>query len=126
MPEPETPRKPFIGEPVHYVSFGTPGGEYGKRCRAATVTEVGAWVTVAVEQPQGEPPWYTATHRTVEQVWRPDACGLMVANPTGLFFNTAVVHEEPDGFTGQSDGYIAEVSPNAGGGTWHFPRDICG
>lgn len=32
--------KPSIGRVVHYVSYGTPGGEYGKECRAAIVTEV--------------------------------------------------------------------------------------
>ena len=32
--------KPSVGRIVHYVSYGTLGGEYGKECRAAVVTEV--------------------------------------------------------------------------------------
>jgi hypothetical protein len=31
--------QPPIGSIVHYVSYGTPGGEYTKECRAAIVTE---------------------------------------------------------------------------------------
>lgn len=30
----------IIGRIVHYVSYGTPGGEYTSECRAAVVTEV--------------------------------------------------------------------------------------
>lgn len=48
-----------VGSAVHYVSFGTPGGEYTSQCRSATVTEVGAG----------------------------GAVGLAVLNPTGLFFH---------------------------------------
>jgi len=55
-------QKPSVGRIVHYVSYGTPGGEYPKACRAAVVTE---------------------THG-------PDASGevvsLAVLNPGGLFF----------------------------------------
>ena len=54
--------KPSVGRIVHYVSFGTPGGEYTKECRAAIVTEV-------------EPD-------DVELV------GLCAINPTGLFFHS--------------------------------------
>ena len=54
--------KPGICQTVHYVSYGTPGGEYPKTCRAAIVTE---------------------THG-------PDSYGeaasLAVLNPGGLFF----------------------------------------
>jgi hypothetical protein len=32
--------QPSVGRIVHYVSYGTPGGEYGQECRAAIVTEV--------------------------------------------------------------------------------------
>jgi hypothetical protein len=32
---------PSVNRQVHYVSYGTPGGEYPKACRVATVTEVG-------------------------------------------------------------------------------------
>lgn len=51
--------KPSVGRVVHYVSYGTPGGEYTAQCRAAIVTEVGDG----------------------------DKVGLAVLNPTGMFFN---------------------------------------
>lgn len=56
--------QPSIGQIVHYVSYGTPGGEYKKACRAAIIT----------------------------QVYEPDdgfvaAVSLAVLNPTGMFFN---------------------------------------
>lgn len=63
--------KPSIGRIVHYVSYGTPGGEYPSVCRAAIVTE-------------------TDTSDTV---------GLCVLNPTGQFFNRTVTHDE-DGHLG--------------------------
>jgi hypothetical protein len=57
--------KPSVGRIVHYVSYGTPGGEYGKECRAAIVTEVTT-----------------------------DTVGLCVLNPTGQFFNRGVPQDE--------------------------------
>ncbi len=48
-----------IGDTVHYVSYGTPGGEFPSVCRAAKVTEIGEDHTY----------------------------GLCVINPTGLFFH---------------------------------------
>jgi hypothetical protein len=59
---------PSIGAVVHYTSYGTPGGEYGKECRAAIVTEVEDAHTV----------------------------GLCVLNPTGLFLNQGVVFDDDD------------------------------
>jgi hypothetical protein len=56
--------KPSIGRVVHYVSYGTPGGEFAPECRAAVVTEV--------EGTNGE------------------HVGLFVMNPTGLFLNRSV------------------------------------
>ena len=53
-------QKPTVGRIVHYVSYGTPGGEYTPQCRAAIVTEV------------------ADDDRFV---------GLAVLNPTGLFFH---------------------------------------
>lgn len=70
--------KPSVADRVHYVSYGTPGGEYTSQCRAAIVTE-------------------TDTSDTV---------GLCVLNPTGMFFNRTVVHDE-----------AAHK-----GGTWHWPE----
>lgn len=54
---------PSVGRVVHYVSHGTPGGEFSKECRAAIVTEVP-----------------TAAPNTQQTI------GLTAFNPTGLFF----------------------------------------
>lgn len=68
--------KPSIGRVVHYVSYGTPGGEYTSECRAAVVTEVSP-------ESKGD-----------------DAIvSLAVLNPTGAFFNRGVVQDE-DGKVG--------------------------
>lgn len=54
--------KPSISRDVHYVSYGTPGGEFPSVCRAAKVTEVNAD--------------------------DPNHVGLFVMNPTGVFFHS--------------------------------------
>jgi hypothetical protein len=73
-----------IGRAVHYVAYGTPGGEFPAGiCRAATVTQVH-------DQDGGR-----------EQ---PNV-GLMVANPTGLFFNVNIP-------------YDSHKHP----GSWHWPE----
>ena len=54
-----TEQTPSVGRVVHYVSYGTPGGEYPKKCRAAVVTEThgkdasGQVVSLAVLNPTG-------------------------------------------------------------------------
>lgn len=53
---------PSIGRVVHYVSFGTPKGEFLPACRAAIVTEV---------DPSD-----------------PTRIGLCAINPTGIFFRS--------------------------------------
>ena len=58
---------PSIGRIVHYVSYGTPGGEYKSECRAAVVTEVAIDATTV---------------------------GLCVLNPTGQFFNRGVKQDD--------------------------------
>ncbi len=48
--------KPHIGDSVHYVSYGTPGGEYASVCRAAVITAVRktlGWVDLCVLNPEG-------------------------------------------------------------------------
>lgn len=65
--------KPSIGRVVHYTSYGTPGGEYGRECRAAIVTEV-------AKDPQDSDAAL--------------AVGLAVLNPTGTFFNRDVPYSE--------------------------------
>lgn len=55
---------PSVGRVVHYVSYGTPKGEFSSMCRAALITEVD----------------------------EADRVGLAVLNPTGLFFHP-IAHE---------------------------------
>lgn len=99
---------PSVGRIVHYVSEGSPvrpdgTQKYRSVCRAATVTEVGAWITDSIAlDPDG-------TTRTLTQHWDPEACALQVSNPTGLFFHTACEHDESEPGTG---------------GTWHWPERI--
>ena len=73
-----TAQKPSIGRIVHYVSYGTPGGEYRKECRPAVVTEVNG---NAVDP---------STGAEVDNY----VVGLCVLNPTGQFFNRGVVQME--------------------------------
>lgn len=56
---------PYVGEIVHYVSHGTPGGEYQSECRAAIITEI-----IAIE-----------------------CVSLAVLNPEGMYFSTAVPYD---------------------------------
>lgn len=69
----EPARRPAIGDTVHYVSYGTPGGEYPRACRAAIVTETGT-----DPGPPGD---------------APPVVSLAVLNPTGIFLNR---HIPPD------------------------------
>lgn len=52
--------RPSVGRIVHYVSYGTPGGEYTSECRAAVVTAVDDEIV-----------------------------SLCVLSPSGLFFNVS-------------------------------------
>lgn len=79
-------QQPSVGRIVHYVSYGTPGGEYTSECRAAVVTELCG---------DGDP--------------EHDGCvGLAVLNPTGMFFNRHIGHDED----------------RKRGGTWHWPERV--
>lgn len=63
-------KPPVVGTSVHYVAYGTPGGEFPAGvCRAATITE---------NDPDG------ATQDV----------GLCVMNPSGLFFNRGLGYDE--------------------------------
>jgi hypothetical protein len=64
--------KPSVGRIVHYVSYGTPGGEYGKECRAAIVTQVNG--------PGAD------EHERV---------GVAVLNPSGMFFHEDLPELDP-------------------------------
>lgn len=68
---------PSIGRIVHYVSYGTPKGEYKSECRAAIIIDINP------------------------------VC-LAVFNPSGMFFNTAVVQDEE----------------SKNGGSWHWPERV--
>jgi hypothetical protein len=63
--------KPAVGRIVHYVSYGTPGGEYPSVCRAAMITEV-----VVDAEGRGA----SVVH-------------LTVFNPEGVFLNKNVVED---------------------------------
>ena len=104
-PPPIDLAQPRVGAPVHYVSYGTPGGEYRSRCRAAVVTEVGQWITTdeTGDWPDGD----GRPVRRLEQTFYDDAAALFVTNPTGVFFNGA--------------GTVAcKHDPSHHGGTWHW------
>ena len=64
--------KPSVGRIVHYVSYGTPNGEYGKECRAAIVTQVNA--------PGAD------EHERI---------GVAVLNPSGMFFHEDLPELDP-------------------------------
>lgn len=76
-PDPPEPQAPSVGRIVHYVSYGTPGGEYTSQCRAAIITAVDA-------TPDDTP--------EPGQVF----ASLAVLNPTGTFFNQCVLQDEED------------------------------
>lgn len=65
-----------LGDKVHYVSYGTPGGEFAQRCRLAFVTEVSS---------QGGTDGIT-----------PPRAFLTVLNPTGLFFHPNPLPHVPE------------------------------
>jgi hypothetical protein len=67
-----------VGRTMHYRSRGSADGVFAPRCVAAIVT----------------------------QVWENDQLSLAVLNPTGLFFDKDIKHEN------LADGVLA-------GGTWH-------
>ncbi len=104
-------RMPRLGDPVHYRSFGTPGGEYAPRCRAAIITEVGAWVPVKHSDESIDNDGRRV--RDVVEAYLPEACALRVLNPTGDFYNVC----ERDLH------YADEPWPN--GGRWHYAEEGC-
>jgi hypothetical protein len=66
---------PSIGRIVHYVAYGTPGGEYRAGAhRAAVITDV------SFSGSSNEP--------TTAQV------SLCILNPTGMFYTQNVPHDE--------------------------------
>lgn len=71
-------QQPSVGRIVHYVSYGTPGGEHTSECRAAIVT--------AVDTLQG--------FRAYEVSSDAKVVDLCVLNPTGMFFNQGCPQDE--------------------------------
>jgi len=68
-------QKPSVGRVVHYVAYGTPGGEFPAGvCRAAIITEVNDAPALGV----------LLNHDV----------GVCVMNPTGLFFNRHIPYDE--------------------------------
>lgn len=69
LDQPKGPEQPpSVGRTVHYVAYGTPGGEFPAGvCRAGIITEVD----------------YNA-----------GTIGVCVLNPTGLFFNRGLKYDE--------------------------------
>lgn len=108
-----TDQKPSVGRIVHYVSYGTPGGEYTSQCRAAVITG-----TYGDGVPGGE-------------------VALAVLNPEGMYFNLHVMQDEGDETPGKPNcpDAVAHGNPfrycGCGwaeaahkGGTWHWPEVV--
>jgi hypothetical protein len=94
--------QPSVGRIVHYVSYGTPGGEFGKECRAAIITEV------------------SGKFASVNGSLGPQV-GLCVLNPSGQFFNSDVDHD-PNGTPGEIPRTNLCEGRRFRGGTWHWPE----
>ncbi len=118
---------PSVGRIVHYVSYGTPGGEYASQCRAAIITDTSPGLLPEVGRPGGD------EHNTVNVV-----VGLCVLNPTGQFFNHGVAYDDGGERTstigGRGHGRQTFVQARSGpylcngrqycGGTWHWPERV--
>lgn len=87
--------RPTVGSIVHYVSYGTPGGEYTSQCRAAIVAGVPVGALPVLDGERAEEEWDSAAV----------VCDLAVLNPTGMFFNRCPQSED-----------------DKRGGTWHWPE----
>lgn len=95
--------KPSVGRIVHYVSYGTPGGEYRSECRAAIVTAVSP----------GEATLDGVALLTID---------LAVMNPTGMFFNRQVDYHEGD--IGHAHAGAEIPARSYRGGSWHWPERV--
>ena len=79
--------KPSVGRIVHYQSYGTPGGEYKPKARAAIITECEPLPTsehcigVASDEYYQDETSYSVQ--------------ICILNPTGMFFAHAKFSPEP-------------------------------
>ena len=108
---------PSVGRTVHYVSYGTPGGEYVSQCRAAIVA--------------GVPGPDDADSRDVDT-----PLDLAVLNPTGLFFKRCKYDDGaetpgdpscPNRATHGSPFHYCAcgwIKASHKAGTWHWPERV--
>jgi len=73
-----TEQQPAVGRIVHYVSYGTPGGEFTRQCRAAIISGV----------------YPSEGAGTLADLNGPQEVDIAVINPTGLFFQLRCPHSE--------------------------------
>lgn len=99
--------KPSVSRNVHYVSYGTPGGEYRGECRAAVVTQVHGYAD-KVEAINGDGKIISVSYDPVDP-HNTAMVGLCVLNPMGQFFKTEV-----------------RFSEGKEPGTWHWPERVEG
>ncbi len=79
----EHTQQPSVGRSVHYQSYGTPGGEYLPKPRAAVITQVHL-----------DDDGRTCPSDAVGAPPEVPCVGLAVLNPTGLFFDVHVPYSE--------------------------------
>jgi hypothetical protein len=104
-----TEQRPSVGRIVHYVRYGTPGGEYPATCRAAIITGL------------GEPLLYPTPGPGVDDLGEDGAqlADLCVLNPTGMFFKEGLPQDErPTTAVEAGDGGVRQP------GTWHWPERV--
>lgn len=89
-------QKPSVGRIVHYVSYGTPNGEYTSKCVAAIITEV-----------------------VFSENLKRDVVRLKIFNPDGDF-NSPYLDEDDYPARLSKDPGAAPPKP----GTWHWPERV--
>jgi hypothetical protein len=88
---------PSVGRVVHYVAYGTPGGEFpAGEHRAAIITEV--YPDIKEGDPVDGTPWQTDMQ----------TAGICVLNPTGFYFLRRASYDA----TAQEPG------------SWHWPEYV--
>lgn len=102
-------QQPTVGRIVHYISYGTPGGEFPATCRAAVITGM------------GEPLPYPTPGPGVDDLDEDGAqlADLAVLTPTGVFFKEGVPQDDRSAVAARS-GDEGVRQP----GTWHWPERV--